>query len=91
LRKPSISFGRKGGSKYSEGRKKQATRPTSFSLFSGFFLHGEEGRHAIQGPEAVFHGAGLVEDGVVEGEDWRFTTADARIRLKRPYPQVQMS
>jgi len=25
------------------------------------------------------------------GVDWRFTTADARIRLKRLYPQIQMS
>ena len=25
------------------------------------------------------------------GVDWRFTTADARIKLKRLYPQVQMS
>jgi len=25
------------------------------------------------------------------GVDWRFTTADARIKLKRLYPQIQMS
>ena len=26
-----------------------------------------------------------------QGVDWRFTTADARIKLKRLYPQIQMS
>ena len=25
-----------------------------------------------------------------KGIDWQFTTADARIRLKRLYPQIQM-